>query len=233
MNSKPLIIAHRGASRYALENTIPAFKLAEELGADFIELDIHMTKDGELVVFHPFFIRNMKIKELTLKEIQSIDVGILFSSKYKGTYIPTLKEVLKEIKLKVNIEIKGNERIYPGILDKLLEVIEEYPVERFIFSSFDFNVLRNLKKKRENAVVEGLCFSPYGKSFPSFLSGINPYFMFMSKGMVDRMHLRSLTIKPYTVNNPLMMKRLIKIGVDGIFTDVPDVLKKVIESEKH
>ncbi|MCD6168340.1 MAG: glycerophosphodiester phosphodiesterase [Caldisericia bacterium] len=233
MNSKPLIIAHRGASRYALENTIPAFKLAEELGADFIELDIHMTKDGELVVFHPFLIRNMKIRELTLKEIQGIDVGVLFSFNYRGTYIPTLKEVLKEVNLKVNIEIKGNERIYPGILDKLLEVIEEYPVERFIFSSFDFNILRNLKKKRENAVVEGLCFSPYGKSFPSFLSGINPYFIFVSKGMVDRMHLRSLTVKPYTVNNPLMMKRLIKIGVDGIFTDVPDVLKKVMESEKH
>ncbi|RLD13110.1 MAG: glycerophosphodiester phosphodiesterase, partial [Caldiserica bacterium] len=159
MNSKPLIIAHRGASRYAPENTIPAFKLAEEMKADFIELDIHMTKDGELVVLHPFLIRNMKIKELTLKEIQSIDVGILLSFNYKSTYIPTLKEVLKETNLKVNIEIKGNERIYPGIVDKLLKVIEKYPIERFIFSSFDFDILRELKKKREGAVVEGLCFS--------------------------------------------------------------------------
>jgi len=233
MNSKPLIIAHRGASRYAPENTIPAFKLAEEMKADFIELDIHMTKDGELVVFHPFFIRNMKIKELTLKEIQSIDVGILFSYNYKGTYIPTLKEVLKEIKLKVNIEIKGNERMYPGIVDNLLKVIEKYPIKRFIFSSFDFNVLKNLKKKREGAVVEVLCFSPYGKSFPSFLSGVNPYFMFVNKRMVDRFHSKKLTVKPYTVNNPFMMKRLIKMGVDGIFTDVPDVLRKIMKSQKH
>ena len=233
MNSKPFIIAHRGASRYAPENTIAAFKLAEEMKTDFIELDIHMTKDGEIVVFHPFFIRNMKIKELTLKEIQSIDVGILFSYNYKGTYIPALKEVLKEINLKVNIEIKGNEKVYPGIVDNLLKVIEKYPIKRFIFSSFDFNILRELKKKREEVVVEGLCFSPYGKSFPSFLSGVNPYFVFVNKRMVDRMHSRKLTVKPYTVNNPFIMKRFIKMRVDGIFTDVPDVLRKIMKSRKH
>lgn len=228
MRKDILIIAHRGASRYAPENTIPAFKLAERMGAHFIELDVHMTKDGEIIVLHPFFIKNMRVKELTLNQIRSIDVGVRFSYRYKNTHIPTLNEAIESVNLGINIEIKGGEKVYPGILDRIIEIVRDYPINRFIFSSFDIDTLRTLKKKREDAFVEGLYFLPDLKNIPDFLSGINPYFAFVNRRMVEKVHSKGFAIKPYTVNALLLMKRLISTGVDGIFTDTPDILRKLL-----
>ncbi len=117
-----IIHAHRGASGYAPENTLPAFEKAVELGTDAIECDIHMTSDGYIVVNHNFDIQQTSngtgfIKELSLKELQEFDFGIQFGEQFKNTRIPTFEEMLdvvKNIKL-INIEIKSGAIVYPTI----------------------------------------------------------------------------------------------------------------------
>ena len=107
------IIAHRGAFGYAPENTISAFKLAVKMGAKAIEIDVQMTKDREIVVYHDYFLgRTINGKGLimnkTLSELKKLDAGLWFSDKYKGKKIPTLEEVLKAVPedVELHIEIK-------------------------------------------------------------------------------------------------------------------------------
>ena len=112
-----MIIAHRGASGSAPENTLSAFVKAVEAGADMIELDVHQTKDGVVVCIHDEDLSrttsgNGKVNKFTFNELQSFDAGIKFNEKFKGEKIPSLEEVLEQIKLPLLIEIKKGEGYY-------------------------------------------------------------------------------------------------------------------------
>lgn len=128
----PMIIAHRGASGYAPENTMAAFELAERLGADFIELDIRMSKDGELVVIHDKTVDRTTNKagyvhDFTLRELQGMDAGSFFSAKYADETIVTLEEVMYAFagRIGILIEIK-DPQLYPGIEEKLAKMVRRY-----------------------------------------------------------------------------------------------------------
>src|SRR6266850_7844739 len=127
----PLIIAHRGASGDAPENTMAAFRLAMDSGADMIELDLHLSKDSALVVCHDSKLNRTArikktIKQLTLKELKKLDVGSWFHPRFSGETIPTLEEVLKLTvnRIALNIEIKQGSSLYPGIEKQLIELLE-------------------------------------------------------------------------------------------------------------
>ena len=137
------IFAHRGASAYAPENTLEAFSMAMEQGADGIELDVQLTKDGEAVVIHDETIDRVSdgkgyVKDYTLKELKAFSFNNHMET-YAGTRIPTLQEVLELVKpgeMKVNIELKTGIFWYPDIEEKVLEIVTKNEMEsRVIYSS--------------------------------------------------------------------------------------------------
>ncbi|HHW48137.1 MAG TPA: glycerophosphodiester phosphodiesterase, partial [Clostridiaceae bacterium] len=153
--SKPVVIAHRGAPKHAPENTIAAFRKALELGAEGIELDVHLSADGHLVVIHDEKVDRTSdgkglVKEKTLEELKALDFGSWFSKEFKGETIPTLDEVLELLKSWtgiINIEIKGGSVFYPNIEEKVVRKIEKLKIEeKIIISSFNHYSLVEIKK---------------------------------------------------------------------------------------
>lgn len=148
---KTKIFAHRGSAGTHPENTMAAFREAERVGADGIELDVHLTKDNEVVVIHDSTADRTtngtgEMRNLTLKELRKLDAGLNYSKKYKGERIPALKEVLswmQENTLELNIELKNVTVEYPGFEEKLLEEVVEFGMEERLFlSSFNHYALQ-------------------------------------------------------------------------------------------
>lgn len=149
------VYAHRGSSGTHPENTIAAFRAAAVLPVYGVEFDVHMTKDGELVVIHDESIDRTSngkgfIKDMTLAELKHYDVGKGFSPKFKGETIPTLREVLyvfKDTHHHLNIELKSDIFPYDGMEQKVLQMLKDYRLEeRVVISSFNHEMVRNFKK---------------------------------------------------------------------------------------
>ena len=155
----PLIYAHRGASGHAPENTLEAFRLAMEMGADGFELDVHMSKDGELVVIHDETVDRTTdgtglVRDLTLNQLKSLDASNGMDA-YRCVKIPTLAEVfhlIRHTRHIVNVEIKTDEWFYPQIEEKCLALAKETGIEdRVIYSSFNHFTLRKLRQLKPDA----------------------------------------------------------------------------------
>lgn len=148
--AQPIIIAHRGAMGYAPENTISAFKLAIELGANALELDLRQTKDSIPVVLHDATVNRTtngegNVKYFNLKELQKLDAGSWFDKKFKDEKIPSLQEVIDELNdsIILIIELKEGNETYPGVEERIVTLVKENEIEsRTILKSFDPNVLR-------------------------------------------------------------------------------------------
>ena len=157
MLNKPKIIAHRGANRYAPQNTIPAFEKAVELGADGTETDVHSTKDGYIVICHNDTVDEMSngtgaIGSYMFEDIRKLDFGSKFSKDFAGVTLPTVEEYLecmkKSDKLSVmNIEIKPNKSEREDIVRKTIEAVKDYGLfDELLISSFDYKMLVEAKK---------------------------------------------------------------------------------------
>jgi len=249
---KTLIIAHRGASGSAPENTLASFKKAMEMGTDAVELDVHLSSDGELIVIHDNTLDRTttlkgNIKEHTLKEIKTADAGSWFGAEWKGEPVPTLDEVLNTVngKVKVVIEIKDGSDVYPGIEQKTIETIKRRGAEDWcILQSFsDVAVNKMLETKTTMPVyklvvgnVPGLPLYNDGKMHwgsayhYKTIAGINPQQKFACKRIVNKLHKRGQQIYVWTVNDEKVMKKLLRWGVDGIITNYPEKLKRVMGS---
>ncbi len=251
---QPLVIAHRGSSGNAPENTLVSFRKAIEMGADFIELDIHLSKDGELIVMHDETVNRTtngkgKIRELTLAEIKGLDAGSWFNEEFKGVVVPTLGEVLELTKLvstsktkegfprlcKILIEVKGTSQKYPGIEKKLLDLlINNNSLSQCIIQSFDPGILGQLNKLDSSLnlhllVIGGL----FPKKIPSYIKAINPNFHFATEKKINKLHLQNRKIFVWTVNEEKKMKKMIEAGVDGVISNYPERLIKLIKKEKN
>ena len=164
--TKPLIIAHRGASGLAPENTMAAFKKAYDTGVSMIELDVQKTKDGHLVIMHDDTVDRTtngkgKIEDLTLEEIKKLDAGSWFSSEYTGEKIPTLGEVLEwaKDKIKVDIEVKDYKQ-YRSMESELNSIIEENNAGKNVMvTSFSKDVLKRIKENNPE-LKTGLLVKP-------------------------------------------------------------------------
>ncbi len=146
--------AHRGASGYYPENTMTSFEGAIKQNADGIELDVHLSKDGYLIVCHDETLNRTTngkgfIKQFDLYELKQLDAGSWYDKKYKGEKMPLLEEVIDLIKgtnMDLNIELKAGSIFYPGIEEKVLKMIEKYNIkEQVIISSFDHYALVKIK----------------------------------------------------------------------------------------
>ncbi|EJP6472893.1 glycerophosphodiester phosphodiesterase [Clostridium botulinum] len=235
------ILAHRGASAYAPENTMVAFKKAIDMNADGIELDVHLSKDGRIVIIHDEKVDRTtngkgEVKDFTLDELKKLDAGFWFSDEYEGERIPTLEELLKLINntnIYLNIEIKAGYRIYPNIEEKVIDMIEKYKIlDRVIISSFDHYSLVRVKEINLNIktgmLYEAALYEPWDYARSIKVEALHPNYITLTKKFIDKANINNLEINPYTVNDENHMERLIKSKVTSVITNYPDKAHQII-----
>jgi glycerophosphoryl diester phosphodiesterase len=237
---KTQILAHRGASAYLPENTMEAFSLAVEQGADGFELDVHLTKDGEIVVAHDERLERVSdgtglIGDYTLDELKSLDFGKLAAStQEKHIYrIPTLAEVFSLVKpagLTLNIEMKIDDRLHPELPEKLAALTKKYSMEdQVIYSSFNHYLLQMIKKIEPAAKI-GLLYNmvlvdPWVYAKYTGAYAIHPYYKIIAAlpETVVKCNENGIKVNVWTVNEPQAIKLMLQSGVDCIMTDKPDI----------
>ena len=233
------ILAHRGASAYAPENTIPAFELAVQQKADGFEIDIYFTKDMELAVIHDGVIDRTSdgkgaVSQFTMEELKAFNFNKGFEGRYPVARIPSLSEVLELVKkhdLILNIEVKDftiNKNMSTGLSEAAAELVNKYGLtENVIFSSFNHHSMVRLKEGYPEMKTALLYFENLYKAEQYALTAkadaLHPLFISVTEQMVKDAHGAGVLVNPYTVNDPIMMKLFRKYGVDGIITDCPDV----------
>jgi len=239
MPTRPQIFAHRGARRAAPENTLPAFAAALEMGADGIELDVHLTADGQLVVIHDFNVEKTtdgrgEVERMTADEMARLDAGSHFSPAFAGTRIPHLEEVLDLLRdrCRINIEIKSNDLYARDASERVAGLVRARNLyDQVIVSSF--NPITLIKVRRlDPAIALGVL---YDREMPSFLREvwagppILPQAQHPHHALIDAAYMQwaqtiGAQVNTWTVNEPAEARRLADLGVNTVITDVPDVL---------
>jgi len=237
--------AHRGASGYFPENTMLAFQEGVKMGATGLETDVQMTKDGVLILIHDETLNRTTngkgfVKDYTYQEIAELDAGSWYKRSFRGEKIPTLRELLEFVKDKnimLNLELKNTLIPYHGMEELVLQLIKEYKVEKkIIISSFNHYSIVKVKKlnnKIKTAILytEGL-FHPERYAKYVGANAIHPYYLAINEEIVKEVKKEKILINPFTVNKEEDMLNLIKMGVDGIITNYPDILHKLLSTDK-
>lgn len=237
------IWAHRGASAYAPENTLAAFKKAMDMRADGVELDVQMTRDGEIVVTHDESIdrvssRTGYVKDYTYDEIRKFN----FNNHMKGydfEQIPTLREVyelLKDSDMMINVELKTGIFFYDGIIEKVLKLTEDMGMEdRVIYSSFNHYTILKIKELNPKAktgflYADGPIDMPqYGEKYG--VDALHPaLYNLQYPGFIEECKKRNLEINVWTVNEDEHIRLAVQMGVNAIITNYPDKARKIIEN---
>jgi glycerophosphoryl diester phosphodiesterase len=242
MAQKPLIFAHRGVQSTHPENTMIAFQEAANIGADGIELDVQLSKDGEIIVIHDETLErtttgNGAVLEHTLLELKNVDAGKKFHHSFKGEQIPTLREVFQWATtntLLLNVELKNDVIRYEKLEEKVISLISEFNLEkRVILSSFNHDSIALLSDLRPD-LEHALLYEYEGQEIAENIqargaSGFHPDFKWLTKEMVREIHNAGYLVRPYTVNNMDDVERMIKYGVDVIITDYPQQAKELVK----
>ena len=239
---KPIIYAHRGASAYAPENTKAAFRKALEMKAGGIELDVHLSRDGYLVVSHDERVNRTSngkgwIKDLTLEELKRLDFGSWFNREFAGEHILTLDEVLDLLKGWdgiLNIELKSGIVIYEGMEKKVVDMLHRYRrIDRCIISSFNHYSLQTIKKLEPGLKI-GLLYSaglvePWTYAKMVGAEAIHPQFYSLVPPIIQACREHGILMNPWTVDQPEYIRSLTLSGIDGIITNVPDKAIRIID----
>lgn len=237
------IFAHRGFSGYYPENTMLAFqKVAEETVADGIELDIQLTKDGEIVIMHDEMLDRTTngsgwLKDHTLEELKMLSVGVNVKGFFPRQTIPTLREYftwLKTTKLITNIELKTSYFEYEGIEEKLIAMVKEFGLEDQIwYSSFNHYTVARIKKLMPEAKC-GLLTDTWLMNIGEYAASqeaasVNARTYFCAKeGVAADLHAHNIALQAWTPNDAEMMQELVDAGVDVLITNYPDIAAKVL-----
>jgi glycerophosphoryl diester phosphodiesterase len=246
-----IIIAHRGASAYYPENTMAAFEGAVEMEAEMIEVDVLLSKDGVPVVYHDSKLNDHTngdglVSNHTIEELKELDAGSWFDNSFTDQRIPTLEEVLAFASgnIALNIEIKAeavSDQIKDGVVEKSLNLVREYGMEEYVlFSSFDYRAIKHLKELEPELSVALLYNrSRSGRKLPHELiheykaDAFNCSYRQFNKKRIASLREYKIPSFIYTVDLEARMQRLIAAGVNGIFTNKPDVLRRVVEKYHH
>jgi glycerophosphoryl diester phosphodiesterase len=230
------VIGHRGAAGHAPENTLISIETALKQCVSGIEIDVQLTKDGQLVIIHDFTVNRTtngigEINSLTLNEIRNLDAGSSFNPQFKGELVPTLDEVLEIIpKDKIlNIELKHITYKRKNLEQKVIETLTRYDrIENIIVSSFDHSSLLLVNQINPNIKTGLLTCShlldPWNYIQENKLNiySIHPSYEFVTKEYVSKIQEKGYKVYCYTVNDEETGDTLDKMGVDGIITDYPD-----------
>ncbi len=241
----PAIIAHRGASAYAPENTLAAFELAVRQKADAIELDAQLTVDGHVVVFHDKTLDRTtegqgRVTDSKLADLRRLDAGSHFDVAYRGEQIPTLDEVfdLAGKKTFINVELKNDTSPMDRLPEKVAEIVKKHNLaDRVMFSSFNPIALIRIRRILPEIPI-GLLADTGNKGawarswIGTFLhyQSLNPDMVDVDRRLVEHTHRRGRSILVYTVDQPEDMRRLFQLGVDGIFTDDPLTARRILSA---
>ncbi|PWI19084.1 glycerophosphodiester phosphodiesterase [Streptomyces sp. Act143] len=252
---RPTVIAHRGASAYAPENTLAAVDTAARMGIRWVENDVQRTKDGELVVIHDDSLRRTtdveevfpgrspwKVKDFTAAEIARLDAGSWFGPSYAGARVPTLEQYVHRVdrnRQKLLLEIK-NPALYPGIEQQTLKVLanegwldRRHRASRLIVQSFSVDSVRTVHELKPG-VKTGILGTPSVaelSAYARFTDQINPSHSTITAGYVatvhafDGAHGKPLELCTWTVNDAETARRVAGYGVDGVITNKPDVVR--------
>lgn len=231
-----LVIAHRGASGHAPENTMAAFRRALEMGAKAIELDIHQTLDHALVVAHDDDLKRCgrdrrRLKNLHWDEASEVEVGAWFDPAFKGERLPTLEQVydLLPPSVELHAELKHGSAVYPGIEERVVDLVHKRgALARTLVSSFDHDALysvRSLDEKVRLGYLLGLTSlrTAFAEMKELGAESLNLSARQVTARVVKAAHDRGFKVLVYTVNAPQERDRLAKLGVDGIFSNYPEL----------
>jgi len=233
------VVAHRGAAGYAPENTIAAFDKGVEMKADYIELDVQRSKDGELVIIHDTTVDRTtdgtgRVGDLTFDELRSLDAGSFKGEQFAGEKIPTFDEVLDRYHGKVGIliEMKAPE-LYPGIEEAVAQELKERNLDKpqnnkIILQSFNFESMKKMDALLPEVPIGVLTYSTVHvtdaalQDFAKYADYFNPSYGLVTKDLVDKVHSLGMEAQPWTVRSHEAAQFLIDMEVDGIITDYPD-----------
>ncbi|WP_225831457.1 glycerophosphodiester phosphodiesterase family protein [Streptomyces sp. NK08204] len=253
----PTVIAHRGASAYAPENTLASIDKAAKLGFTWVENDVQRTKDGELVVIHDDNLRRTtnaeavfpdrapwKVKDFTAPEIARLDAGSWFSPGYAGTRVPTLRQYMRRVEHnheRLLLEIKSPQ-LYPGIEQQTLKLLakegwlDREHLGRLIVQSFSADSVRTVHKLRPAVTTGYLGKPPLAQlnRYARFTDLINPSYKSVTLGYVTSVHAfagphgRPLGVFSWTVDDAATARRMAGYRVDGVITNEPDVIQSAL-----
>jgi len=243
---RPMIFAHRGACKYAPENTLASFDLAVKQGADAIELDVKLSLDEQVVVIHDQTVERTtdgkgKVNQLTLRELKELDAGSFFDEKFRGEKIPTLDEVFETVgkRIFINVELTNYASRRDQLVAQVAEIVRRHGLQKSIlFSSFAPINLRRMKELLPEVPVgllalDGLLGALNRSSLFLSLSPaiIHPYLKDVDAELMAREQLRGRRVHVWTVNAEVDMRRLQDLGVDGVFTDDPITALRVLRGK--
>ncbi len=234
------IWAHRGASGYAPENTMPAFELALAQGADGVEFDVQLSRDGVPVVIHDETLERTTdgtgpVAGRTVAELRTLDARN-GRSDYAVTPIPTMDEVLALLapsSVRINIELKNSEEPYPGLEEKVVAAVREHGLDaRVVLSSFSYASIRLLHELAPDLELATLYTRPQLQPWRTArrlgARAVHPPVAFVpSRLWVHRAQSLGVAIRPWIVNNPPVLVRMFRWRVDAIITDTPDVAREM------
>jgi glycerophosphoryl diester phosphodiesterase len=236
----PLIIAHRGASMFAPENTIAAFQLAAELGADAIELDAKLSSDGHVIIHHDLTVDRTtngtgRVCKHSLRELKCLDAGSHFNSTFAGERIPSLLEVFELFgdKVLINVEMTNYAHPHNRLPQKIVRLVRDYNLEkRVLLSSFNPIALYKARRLAPEIMMGLLVGKHESKMMRRFLISVTPHDAFhpqndvLDSATILMMHARGRLIFVWTVNDEERLHLLFQQGVDGVFTDHPSLAIK-------
>ncbi|MEW8972267.1 MAG: glycerophosphodiester phosphodiesterase [Mesobacillus sp.] len=239
-----LILAHRGYAAEYPENTMLAFKEAEKAGADGLELDVQMTRDGELVVIHDEKVDRTTdgtglVKDYTLGDLRKLDARFKFKELSRREQIPSLEEVLEWLagtRLVCNIELKNSIIPYEGMEEKVIDMVRAYELsDRIIISSFNhYSIVQSYLLAPEIEIApllsEGL-YMPWIYAQSIKAKGFHPHWRAAPDQIVTASLESGIEVRPYTVNKESELERLFKVNCSAVITDDP--AKAKIIREKH
>ena len=235
----PQIFAHRGARCAAPENTLPAFQKALEMGVDGIELDVHCSKDGQLVVIHDFSVdkttnRTGNVSDFTATELAQMDAGSHFSAPFAGVGVPTLAQVFDLVgdRCRINVEIKSMDPTGGNQVEPLVALIQSrHLYDQVLVSSF--NPITLIKMRWADPKIKlGLL---YEAALPTHLrqawftpilqpEALHPHHRLVDADLIAWAKGKGCAVNTWTVNDTAEARRLAELGVDVIMSDVPDVI---------
>ncbi|HEY52972.1 MAG TPA: glycerophosphodiester phosphodiesterase [Caldilineae bacterium] len=238
-SSRPLLFAHRGASAHAPENTLPAFALAAEMGADGVELDVQITADGKLIIRHDRVLGRTEnadgaVRDWSFEDLRALDVGSWFDASFAGTQMPTPEEVVELAgnRLLLNFDVVNDSPKLDGVETLMVALFQRLNLfDRAMISSFNPRVLWSVRKQEPRIMIG----ATWGAFLPWYLrwgwwrrllrpDALHPSFDLVTPELVARTHARGQRLHAWTVNEPADIARMKAVGVDMIMGDWVDRL---------
>lgn len=235
------VTAHRGYSTVYPENTIPAFKGAIEVDADWVELDVQQTADGEVIVMHDSSLKrttglDKEVWQVTWDEIKDLDNGSWFDKKYQTVRIPTLEEVLKVCrgKIRLNIEIKPSEHD-KNLEESVAKLLKEYHMrDSCVVSSLKYESLQKVKEADSSIETVYITSVSYGNfTNLEYADGYSVESTLLSQNFVSQAQKAGKQVYVWTVNSEDQLEKVVSMGIDNVITDDPVMAKELIYKQEH